>query len=208
MIFVFLVSFIIYKKISGIMLLVSQNAGNYNIILPNDTIFRINLAWCNNINELEEKLSNNKKSDFFIDLPVGRIKPPNNKYTLDDMIPIIKAHSNVKFFAVSNVESKNDLIEFLEKLPPSINIVPKIESPIAVQNIDEICNALKTDKKIVMLDHDDLFSSIIRNKDNKDSFQNHIKKLVDYCQENNIELLRTVGVVFSDDEKRITQYEK
>jgi len=208
MIFVFLVSFIIYKKISGIMLLVSQNAGNYNIILPNDTIFRINLAWCNNINELEEKLSNNKKSDFFIDLPVGRIKPPNNKYTLDDMIPIIKTHSNVKFFAVSNVESKNDLIEFLEKLPPSINIVPKIESPIAVQNIDEICNALKTDKKIVMLDHDDLFSSIIRNKDNKDSFQNHIKKLVDYCQENNIELLRTVGVVFSDDEKRITQYEK
>jgi len=208
MIFVFLVSFIIYKKISGIMLLVSQNAGNYNIILPNDTIFRINLAWCNNINELEEKLSNNKKSDFFIDLPVGRIKPPNNKYTLDDMIPIIKTHSNVKFFAVSNVESKNDLIEFLEKLPTSINIVPKIESPIAIQNIDEICNALKTDKKIVMLDHDDLFSSIIRNKDNKDSFQNHIKKLIDYCQENNIELLRTVGVVFSDDEKRITQYEK
>ena len=208
MIFVFLVSFIIYKKISGIMLLVSQNAGNYNIILPNDTIFRINLAWCNNINELEEKLSNNKKSDFFIDLPVGRIKPPNNKYTLDDMIPIIKTHSNVKFFAVSNVESKNDLIEFLEKLPDSVNIVPKIESPNAVQNIDEICNALKTDKKIVMLDHDDLFSSIIRNKDNKNSFQNHIKKLVDYCQENNIELLRTVGVVFSDDEKRITQYEK
>ena len=208
MIFVFLVSFIIYKKISGIMLLVSQNAGNYNIILPNDTIFRINLAWCNNINELEEKLSNNKKSDFFIDLPVGRIKPPNNRYTLDDMIPIIKTHSNVKFFAVSNVESKNDLIEFLEKLPTSINIVPKIESPIAIQNIDEICNALKTDKKIVMLDHDDLFSSIIRNKDNKDSFQNHIKKLIDYCQENNIELLRTVGVVFSDDEKRITQYEK
>jgi len=208
MIFVFLVSFIIYKKISGIMLLVSQNAGNYNIILPNDTIFRINLAWCNNINELEEKLSNNKKSEFFIDLPVGRIKPPNNRYTLDDMIPIIKTHSNVKFFAVSNVESKKDLIEFLEKLPTSVNIVPKIESPIAVQNIDEICNALKTDKKIVMLDHDDLFSSIIRNEDNKDSFQNHIKKLVDYCQENNIELLRTVGVVFSDDEKRITQYEK
>ena len=190
------------------MLLVSQNAENYDIILPNDAIFRINLAWCNNINELEEKLSNNKKSDFFIDLPVGRIKPPNNRYTLDDMIPIIKAHSNVKFFAVSNVESKNDLIEFLEKLPDSINIVPKIENPNAVQNIDEICNALKTEKKIVMLDHDDLFSSIIRNKDNKDSFQNHIKKLVDYCQENNIELLRTVGVVFSDDEKRITQYEK
>ena len=190
------------------MLLVSQNIGNYDIILPNNVIFRINLAWCNTINELEEKLSSNKKSDFFIDLPVGRIKPPNNRYTLDDMIPIIEKHPNVKFFAVSNVESKNDLIEFLEKLPNSVNIVPKIESPNAVQNIDEICNALKTEKKIIMLDHDDLFSSIIRNKENKDSFQDNIKKLVDYCQENNVVLLRTVGVVFSDDENRITQYEK
>ena len=196
------------KKFSDIMLLISQNAENYDIILPNDTVFRINLAWCNSIDELEEKLSSNKKSDFFIDLPVGRIKPPNNRYTLDDIIPIIKRNSNVKFFAISNVESKNDLIEFLEKLPDSVNIVPKIESPDAVQNIDEICNALKTEKKMVMLDHDDLFSSIIRNKENKDSFQNYIKKLVDYCQENNIALLRTVGVVFSDNEKRITQYEK
>ena len=200
--------FIIYKKFLGNMLLVSQNTENYDIVLPNDAVFRINLAWCNTIKELEEKLTYNKESDFFIDLPVGRIKPPNNRYTLDDIIPIIKRNPNVKFFAISNVESKNDLIEFLEKLPDSVNIVPKIESPNAVQNIDKICNALKTDKKIVMLDHDDLFSSIIRNKENKDSFQDYIKKLVDYCQENNIELLRTVGVVFSDDEKRITQYEK
>ncbi len=190
------------------MLLVSQNTENYDIVLPKDTVFRINLAWCNTIKELEEKLSNNKESDFFIDLPVGRIKPPNNRYTLDDIIPIIKKNPNVKFFAVSNVESKNDLIEFLEKLPDSVNIVPKIESPNAVQNIDEICNVLKTNKKIVMLDHDDLFSSIMRNKENKNSFQDYIKKLVDYCQENDIELLRTVGVVFSDDEKRLTQYEK
>ena len=98
------------------MLLVSQNAGNYDIKLPDDAVFRINLAWCNTIEELKEKLSNNKESDFFIDLPVGRIKPPNNRYSLEDMIPIIEANSNVKYFAVSNVDSKNDLIEFLEKL--------------------------------------------------------------------------------------------
>ena len=29
-----------------------------------------------------------------------------------------------------------------------------------------------------MLDHDDLFSSIIRNKEDKESFQNHVKKLI------------------------------
>ena len=67
------------------MLLVSQNAGNYDIKLPDDAVFRINLAWCNSIDELEEKLSSNKESDFFIDLPVGRIKPPNNRYTFGSM---------------------------------------------------------------------------------------------------------------------------
>tara|TARA_B100001540_G_scaffold304502_1_gene314326 strand:+ start:1402 stop:1974 length:573 start_codon:yes stop_codon:yes gene_type:complete len=190
------------------MLLVSQNAGNYDIKLPDDAVFRINLAWCNTIEELKEKLSSNKESDFFIDLPVGRIKPPNNRYSLEDMIPIIEANSNVKYFAVSNVESKDSLSDFLEKLPSSVNIVPKIESPNAVNNIDEICGALKTEKKMVMLDHDDLFSSIIRNNEDKENFQVYIKKLVDYCQENNIALLRTVGVVFSDDEKRTTQYQK
>jgi len=59
-----------------------------------------------------------------------------------------------------------------------------------------------------MLDHDDLFSSIINNNEDKNSFQEYIKNLVDFCEENNISLLRTVGVMFSDDEKRITQYEK
>ena len=190
------------------MLLVSQNAGSYDIKHPKDAIFRINLAWCNSINELEEKVSKNKESDFFIDLPVGRIKPPNNRYSLDDIIQILETNDNVKYFAVSNVESKSDLEEFLERLPVTINIVPKIESPKSVLNIDEICNALKTEKKIVMLDHDDLFSSIIRKNENEESFQKYIKKLVDYCSENNISLLRTVGVVFSDDEKRTTQYIK
>ena len=59
-----------------------------------------------------------------------------------------------------------------------------------------------------MLDHDDLFSSIIRNNEDKNSFQEYVKKLISFCDEENISLLRTVGVMFSDDEKRITQYEK
>ena len=60
----------------------------------------------------------------------------------------------------------------------------------------------------MMLDHDDLFSSLIRDNKDRNSFQEYIKKLIGFCEENNISLLRTVGVVFSDDEKRITQYEK
>ena len=181
---------------------------NYDLMLPKEAVFRINLAWCNSLEELENKLNKNKEMKFFIDLPIGRIKPPNNKYTLDEIIPIIKPNSKIQYFAVSNVESRNDLEPFLKKLPDRIIIVPKIESHTAIENIDEICNELKYEKRIIMLDHDDLFSSIIHSNEDEEKFQQCIKKLVDYCENNNISLLRTVGVVFSDDEKRITQYKK
>ena len=191
------------------MLLISQNIKNhYNLEFPDDVVLRINLAWCNSLEELKEKLSNEKNTKFFLDLPQGRIKPPNNKYSLDEMIPMLESNKQIMYFAVSNVESKNDLQPFLDKLPDHINIVPKIESPNAILNIKEICNALKTEKKIVMLDHDDLFSSIIRKNENKNNFQKYVKKLIDFCEKENISLLRTVGVMFSDDEKRTTQYEK
>ncbi len=196
------------KIFNSIMFLISQNIESYNVTLPKDSVFRINLAWCNSLEELKEKLLKNKNTDFFIDLPVGRIKPPNNKYSLDDLIPIIKDNQQIKYFAVSNVETKNDLQQFLDKLPEYLNIVPKIESPTGVENIKEICDQLRTERKMVMLDHDDLFSSIIKNNGEKDSFQDYIKKLVDFCNQNDISLLRTVGVMFSDDEKRVTQYEK
>ena len=77
-----------------------------------------------------------------------------------------------------------------------------------MNNIKEITDSLKNNEKIIMLDHDDLLSTIIRNNENKDDFQKYIAKLIDFCEKNNISLLRTVGVMFSDDEKRATQYEK
>ena len=191
------------------MLLISQNIKNhYNLKFPDDVVLRINLAWCNSLEELKEKLSNEKNAKFFLDLPQGRIKPPNNNYSLEEMIPILESNKQIRYLAVSNVEGKNDLQPFLDKLPDHINIVPKIESPNSILNIKEICNALKTEEKVVMLDHDDLFSSIIRKNEDKNNFQKYVKKLIDFCEKENISLLRTVGVMFSDDEKRITQYEK
>ena len=190
------------------LLVISQNVFSYDLSLPKDAILRINLAWCNSLDYLKSVLDTHKEFVFFIDLPISRIKPPNNKYSLEDLIPIIESHKQIRYFAVSNVESKNDLQPFLEKLPDYINIVPKIESPKAVLNIKEICDSLKTEKKIVMLDHDDLFSSIIHSNEDKNSFQECIKMLIDFCEENDISLLRTVGVIFSDDERRVTQYEK
>ena len=177
------------------------------MILPDDTVFRINMAWCDSIKEFENILNRHKNNYFFVDLPIKRVKPPNNKYTIEDLIPIIKSHEHIKYFAISNVESSNDLKNYIEILPKQINIVPKIESPIAVDNIEDIVIALPN-KKIVMLDHDDLFSSLLKQNKPASDFKKYIKNLMTFCEKNNVVLLRTIGVVFSDSEKRISQYIK
>ena len=188
--------------------IISQNIINYGIEIPDDTILRINLAWCSSIKQLRNILEEHKNNSIFIDLPIKRIKPPNNKYTLNDLISVISSYSQIKYFAISNVESASDLEDYIQNIPPNIILVPKIESPIAIQNISEIVNAIPTDKKVLMLDHDDLFSRIIKNNESIDNFQSYIQKLSDYCSSNKITLLRTIGVIFSDEEKRISEYIK
>ena len=188
--------------------IISQNITNYGIEVPDNTILRINLAWCSSVKQLRNILEGHKNNSIFIDLPIKRIKPPNNKYTLNDLISVISSYNQIKYFAISNVESANDLEDYIQKIPPNIILVPKIESPIAIQNVSEIVNAIPTDEKILMLDHDDLFSKIIKNNESIDSFQNYIQKLSDYCNSNKIILLRTIGVMFSDEEKRISDYIK
>ena len=185
---------------------ISQNIKNYGIEVPSDTILRINLAWCNSIKQLKDILGKHKNNSIFLDLPIKRIKPPNNKYTLDDLVPVISSYNQIKYFAISNVESSDDLEEYVQKIPANIILVPKIESPMAIQNVSEIVNTIPNNEKILMLDHDDLFSTITMNKESYDIFQNYIKKLVDFCEENKIILLRTIGVMFSDEEKRISDY--
>jgi len=190
------------------MRIISQNVTNYGIEVPKDTIFRINLAWCSSVDELKAMLQKHRDNKIFLDLPIKRIKTPNNRYTLDDLIPIILSHQQIKYFAISNVESSNDLKSFIKKLPPGVILVPKIESPTAIKNISDIVNVLPANEKILMLDHDDLFSAIIKNNEPVDVFKKYIQQLVDYCNSNKIILLRTIGVMFSDEEKRISDYIK
>ena len=190
------------------MRIISQNVTNYGIEVPKDTIFRINLAWCNSIDELKAMLQKHKDNKIFLDLPIKRIKTPNNRYTLDDLIPIILSNQQIEYFAISNVESSDDLKDFIKKLPPNITLVPKIESPIAIKNISDIVNALPTKERILMLDHDDLFSEILKTNEPTDVFKKYVQQLVDYCNSNKITLLRTIGVMFSDEEKRISEYIK
>ena len=107
------------------MLIVSQNISNHNITFSNDVIYRINLAWINNLQELENLLKKHDKQKIFLDLPTNRIKPPNNKYTLNDLISVISSYNQIKYFAISNVESASDLEDYIQKIPPNIILVPK-----------------------------------------------------------------------------------
>jgi hypothetical protein len=188
------------------MLILSQNLANYDFPIPDDSVFRINLAWVNNTGELKLLLDKHKMNPIFLDLPVGRTKPPNNSYSLENLIEILNDYTNIKYLAVSNVNSIIDLEKIVKIISNNITIVPKIESPTGIENVAKIVSFLPSEEKILMLDHDDLFSALIKNKQPPSTFIDYIDKLVNFCNENNVTLLRTIGVVFSDMEKRVTQY--
>lgn len=190
------------------MLIYSQNLTNYGTDIPKDALYRINLAWINSIPELEELLEKHQTHKIFLDLPIGRTKPPHNKYSLDEIIPVIKSHDNVTYFAISNVNSSNDLKKYVDLLPDELILVPKIESPDGISNIQEIVNTLPTKEKVIMLDHDDLFSQLTKRNEPPTNFKRYITELTNFCNNNNVIMLRTIGVIFSDSEKRLTQYSK
>ncbi len=183
------------------MLIISQNLSNYDVVTPSDSILRINLAWIEDLDELKRILKLYSNSSIFLDLPIKRTKPPNNRYTLQDISKYFYDYDNIKYFAISNVESESDLAPYLSLIPKKVILVPKIESEAGIKNIIEITQNLG-DEKVLMLDHDDLYSSLLKAGKGAEEFQNLIKELIDFCDKTKVKLLRTVGVIFSDDEKR------
>ena len=110
------------------MIIISQNLTNYDVDIPEDAVFRINLAWINNLRELQTILEKHRTRKIFLDLPTNRTKPPNNKYSIDELIPIIKSNKNIKYFAISNINSAEDLNMYTNIIPEDVILVPKIES--------------------------------------------------------------------------------
>ena len=138
-------------------------------------------------------------------MPTNRTKPPNNKYSIDELVPILKSNQNIKYFAVSNINSIDDLEMYFDIIPKHITLIPKIESVDGISNIKQITDALGT-TKIIMFDHDDLYSSIIKSEQPVSKFLECFKNLAGYCNNHDVVLLRTIGVVFGDQEKKITDY--
>jgi predicted CopG family antitoxin len=91
-------------------------------------------------------------------------------------------------------------------VPKNITIVPKIESHRGVENIRDITKKLECDEKIIMLDHDDLYSNLLKSNISSDKFSYYINNLIQFCKSNNIMLLRTVGIIFTDEDKNVSDY--
>ena len=94
---------------------------------------------------------------------------------------------------------------YIRLVPKHVTLIPKIESVEGVSNIKQITDALG-DTKIIMFDHDDLYSSIIKSEQPISKFLECFNMLTKHCNAQNVVLLRTIGVVFGDQEKKITDY--
>ena len=179
------------------MLLVSQNLLNYSMDFPSDVVLRVNMAWVDSLDQLKETLSKSEL-DYFIDVPSGRLKPPNNRYTIKDILPIIGKYSNVKYLAISNVELPEQVLDSRNITENKLIIVPKIETIKGVDNLTEIIDTLGS-KKYIMLDHDDLFTDVSKRGFSSEIFISKVNELVKICKSNSVTLLRARGIIFSDE---------
>ena len=135
------------------------------------------------------------------------LKPPTEQRFVDgvrylhfDMADqsLVKKYPNIKYLAISNVESDKVIKKFISLFGEKVKIVPKIETIRGVKNISNITDSLPYSKKILMLDHDDLFVDVSKSNHSPDFFKELVNNLISFCKSNEIKLLRVRGIIFSD----------
>ena len=75
-----------------------------------------------------------------------------------------------------------------------------------IENIKDIAEKLEYKERFVMLDHDDLYSNLLKSNISSAKFSYYVNNLIEFCKSNNITLLRTVGIIFTDEDKNISDY--
>ena len=179
-------------------IVVSQNLLKYSIDIPLDAVLRVNLAWHEDLNSVRELLEEYQAYRIFLDVPIGRKKPPNSEHSFKNITKLIREFSNVEYVAISNVESARAVEYFQGVIFKNVKIVPKIETYLGVQVADEILFALNYHPEVLMLDHQDLYSDLVRINKEKD-YLKVVKDLMTICINRKAQLLRTIGVIFSTD---------
>lgn len=176
--------------------IVSQNLVKSEMQLPDHAILRVNLAWHKDLYSIKEMLGEHKNSEIFLDIPVGRKKPPNHSHDLDNIAAIANTAANVKYVAISNVEDADSVHYYCKKF--KAKIVPKIETLKGTLALSDILGALNYEPQIIMLDHEDLFSNLVHLK-KEHHYLDIVNQLVDTCRKKSAHLLRVKGIIFSDD---------
>lgn len=177
------------------MLLASRHLLDWRLPIPSDCVIRINLAWENDGTKLIDHLEKCTQ-DVFLDLPVNRTKPPHNEWHIDDLVSYALSYDNIRYLAISNVEQDEDVMYAIYRMPSHVTIVPKIETIKGIENIESITNVLRN-QKIIMLDHGDLYTDLLKHNINGDLlYEDYINPLVYKCNQLNIVVLRELGLYF------------
>ena len=175
------------------MIVISNYVQSTGMNYPEDAVIRINVAWIESSEALEQIMQSLSGRKIWLDYPTGRTKPPQPKFSLDETIEFTKRY-NVHYFAFSNAEDTLIIEEIRRKVPTNVVLVPKIETINGIGNLAEIMRAAKT--KIVMLDKEDLYTDV---KGNQVEFYRLVEQCRKKCKELDATCLELKGVVFGHD---------
>ena len=176
--------------------IISQNLTKSGLKLPKHAILRVNLAWHKDLESVGNMLGEYPDNDKFLDIPIGRKKPPNHKHDLDNIAAMSNMAQNVKYVAISNVEDPESLRYYCGKF--RAKIVPKIETLKGAMLLPKILSALNYKPGVIMLDHEDLFSNLVHLR-KEAHYLDIVDKIKEVCNKKKVHLLRVKGIIFSDD---------
>ena len=180
------------NKIQKIMLLISNHLTQLKQFKDlKDIVIRINMAHVKDIKELKKFVD--IPHDIFLDYPKGRTKPPTPSLSLTEAIDFTKNHSNIKYFATSNIEEVSEVNLICEMLPPGVSFVPKIETLKGVLNLNKLFDTGKIQH--IMLDSEDLYTDISNDVELFVSLKDRVRRI---CNSYNIGLLELYGVIFNN----------
>jgi pyruvate kinase len=154
-----------------------------------DVVIRINMAHVKDKSQLDTFLST--KHDIFLDYPKGRSKPPTPTLHISDALEAMAKYKNIKYFAVSNIETSSEVNMIASILPKHVSFCPKIETVKGVIGLEEI---FKTGYvRHIMLDAEDLYTDVQNDVNLFLQLKERVKKT---CADYNVKCLELYGVIF------------
>jgi len=172
-------------------MIISNNATKLFYEIPRNSVIRINVAWMKTRKELTRTILQNKQYEIYLDYPEGRTKPPKPTLQLNDVIKTGNYFKNVKYFAISNAESKTRLRLLRKQLRDDIIIIPKIETLSGVDNVLDILSGAQS--KALMLDKDDLY---VNCNCNSAIYSQAVGQLRYLSKQYNFKIFELQGVIF------------